>query len=87
MQRAPVSVIIPCYRCTQTIARALASIARQTLAPEEVLLVEDCSNDGGKTLDLLYRLLQEYQDYQVEYRALGLEDAEEFLPSKQNIKH
>jgi AAA+ ATPase superfamily predicted ATPase len=30
------------------------------------------------------RLLQEYQDYQVEYRALGLEDAEEFLPSKQN---
>jgi len=62
MQRGPVSVIIPCYRCTQTIARALASIARQTLAPEEVLLVEDCSNDGGKTLDLLYRLLQEYQD-------------------------
>ena len=27
------------------------------------------------------RLLQEYQDYQVEYRVLGLEDAVEFLPS------
>ena len=31
------------------------------------------------------RLLLEYQGYQVEYRALGLEDAMEFLPSKQNI--
>jgi hypothetical protein len=31
------------------------------------------------------RLLQEYQWYLVEYRALGLEDAVEFLPSKQNI--
>jgi hypothetical protein len=27
------------------------------------------------------RLLQEYQGYQVEYRALGLDDAMEFLPS------
>lgn len=31
------------------------------------------------------RLLQEYQGYQVEYRALGLEDMMEFLTSKQNI--
>ncbi|MHB1400407.1 MAG: ATP-binding protein [Trichloromonadaceae bacterium] len=30
------------------------------------------------------RLLQEYQGYQVEYRALGLEDAVEFLPSGVN---
>ena len=29
------------------------------------------------------RLLQEYQGYQVEYRALGLDDAAEFLPSKE----
>ena len=62
LMRAPISVIIPCYRCTQTIERAVASIARQTLAPEEVLLVEDYSDDEGKTLDLLYRLLQKYQD-------------------------
>ena len=62
MQRAPVSVIIPCYRCTHTIERALTSIAQQTLAPEEVLLVEDCSEDGGKTLNMLHRLLQDYQD-------------------------
>ena len=30
------------------------------------------------------RLLQEYQGYQVEYRALGLEDVAEFLPSKED---
>ena len=30
------------------------------------------------------RLLQEYQGYRVEYCALGLEDAVEFLPSKEN---
>lgn len=60
--RAPVSVIIPCYRCTKTIERAVASIARQTLLPEEVLLVDDCSGDNRKTLDSLYRLQWGYQD-------------------------
>jgi glycosyltransferase involved in cell wall biosynthesis len=70
--RAPVSVIIPCYRCTKTIERAVASIARQTLPPEEVLLVEDCSDDEGKTLDLLYRLPQKYQD-RIELKIISLE--------------
>lgn len=59
---APVSVVIPCYRCTETIERAVASIARQTLAPEEVLLAEDCSDDERITMDLLYRLQQKYRD-------------------------
>lgn len=59
--QSPVSVIIPCYRCTDTIERAVESITRQTLPPEEVLLVEDCSDDDGKTLDSLYRLQQRYQ--------------------------
>lgn len=59
--QAPVSVIVPCYRCTETIERAVASVARQTLPPEEVLLVEDCSDDEGKTLDSLYRLQQKYR--------------------------
>jgi len=58
--RAPISVIIPCYRCAETIERALASIAAQSLLPEEVLLIEDCSGDTGKTLELLRRLQQKY---------------------------
>lgn len=60
--RAPVSVIVPCYRCAETIKRAVASIAQQTLPPEEVLLIEDCSDDEGKTLDSLHRLQLEYRD-------------------------
>lgn len=55
---APVSVIIPCYRCADTIARAVASVARQSLRPETVILIDDLSDDG--TLDELYRLQQEY---------------------------
>ena len=58
---APVSVIIPCYRCTDTIARAVQSVILQTLLPKEILLVEDCSDDGGVTLASLYRLQQNFQ--------------------------
>jgi glycosyltransferase involved in cell wall biosynthesis len=60
--RAPVSVIVPCFRCAETIERAVASIAQQTVPPEEVLLIEDCSDDEGKTLDSLNRLQLEYRD-------------------------
>jgi glycosyltransferase involved in cell wall biosynthesis len=55
-----VSVIIPCYRTASTIARAVGSVVAQTLPSEEILLVDDCSNDGGATLDALYRLPQTF---------------------------
>lgn len=55
---AQVSVVIPCYRCDSTIARAVGSIAQQTLKPYEVILVDDCSGDG--TLAELYRLQSLY---------------------------
>lgn len=58
----PVSTVIPCYRCSQTIGRALASIANQTVLPREVVLVEDASPDDGKTLDALRQLTDEYGD-------------------------
>jgi glycosyltransferase involved in cell wall biosynthesis len=70
--RAPVSVIVPCYRCHETIERAVASIAQQTLLPEEVLLIEDCSDDEEKTLDSLYRLQLEYRD-KVALKIIALE--------------
>jgi len=57
---APVSVVIPCYRCVDTISRAVHSIAQQTLVPSEIILVDDCSGDG--TLELLYRLKNSYPD-------------------------
>ncbi|GAB4365086.1 MAG: hypothetical protein Kow00121_01350 [Elainellaceae cyanobacterium] len=55
---APVTVIIPCYCCTDTIDRTVASVANQTLKPAEVILVDDGSNDD--TPSALKRLQQEY---------------------------
>ena len=43
---ADVSVIIPAWRAVGTIRRALESVAAQTLAPLEVIVVDDGSDDG-----------------------------------------
>src|SRR5690242_4681018 len=51
---APVSVVVPCYRCAAPIDDAVASIAAQTLRPAEVLLVEDASGDD--TIAALHRV-------------------------------
>ncbi|HKT29555.1 glycosyltransferase family 2 protein [Dyella sp.] len=55
---APVSAVVPCYRCAHTIGQAVASIAAQTLRPAEVLLVDDGSGDG--TLQQLEALARSY---------------------------
>lgn len=57
---APVGVIIPCYCCAETIERAVSSVVHQTLKPREILLVEDKSPDGGKTISVLRRLKRKY---------------------------
>ncbi|WP_155315341.1 glycosyltransferase family 2 protein [Desulfosarcina alkanivorans] len=43
---APVSVIIPCFRCQYTLRRALLSIEHQTVQPTEIIIIND-----GNTLD------------------------------------
>ena len=48
--QASVSVVVPCFRCTDTIERAIASVAAQTVVPEEVILVDDASGDGTRML-------------------------------------
>lgn len=59
-EQACVSVIIPCYCCSDTIRRAVASVAEQTLQPVELILVEDCSGDN--TLVTLYKIQSDYPD-------------------------
>lgn len=59
-RRAPVSVVVPCYRCAATIDEAIESIARQTVLPAEILLVEDFSGDGS--LAALHRVAAAYED-------------------------
>lgn len=56
--KALVTVVIPCYRCARTIARALASVAAQTLRPAEVILIDDASGDD--TRDVLKTLGQQF---------------------------
>ena len=65
---APVSVVIPCFRCMDTIGRALASVDRQSWRPAEVLLIEDGSGDG--TLDLLRKLKTTYPSGWIQVVAL-----------------
>ena len=55
---APISVIIPCYRCASTIWRAVDSVFAQSLSPFEVILVEDCS--GDETLGVLQSLQRNF---------------------------
>lgn len=59
---APVSVVIPCYRCAETIERAVASVALQSLMPAEIILIDDFSNDHGMTLAALNRVRQKFGD-------------------------
>lgn len=51
-------MVIPCYRCTSTIDRAIASIAHQTKKPAEVILIEDASGDN--TMAVLRKIEQAY---------------------------
>ena len=39
----PVSVIIPCWKCEETIIRALESVVNQSRQPAEVIVVNDAS--------------------------------------------
>ena len=55
---APVSVIIPCYNCHETISRAVESVFRQTFRPLELILVNDASDSA--TTRLLSELKAEY---------------------------
>jgi glycosyltransferase involved in cell wall biosynthesis len=57
---APVSVVIPCYLCEDTIERAVLSVLRQTMLPREILLVDDASPDEGATVRELKRLASQY---------------------------
>ena len=53
-----VSAVIPCYRCAQTVARAVASVAAQTVPVLELILVDDGSTDS--TAQVLVGLQNQY---------------------------
>jgi len=55
---APVSVVIPCYRSSKTISRAVESVYNQTLKPKEIIIIDDFSND--ETCSHLNKLENQY---------------------------
>jgi len=63
MTAPTVSVIVPAYRASGTIGRALESLSAQTQPPDEILVVDDGSPDAGALRDCVKT-----------YRASGLGD-------------
>lgn len=59
MTSAPISVVIPCYLASLTLRRAVDSVIRQTLPPVEIILIDDASDDFGKTKELISDLYAE----------------------------
>lgn len=58
----PVSVVIPCYNCADTIRRAVASVVAQISLPSEVIIVDDGSSDGGNTREILSEIERKYSE-------------------------
>lgn len=54
-----ISVVIPCYNCEKYISKTIASIIHQTVKPQEILLINDCSTD--KTLEILRETEKKYK--------------------------
>lgn len=65
----PISVVIPCYRCSQTIERAVHSVKNQTESPAEIILVDDAS--GDETLGVLKGIAQQYPEF---YKIVALKN-------------
>lgn len=59
--QSSISVIIPCYRCAETIERTFTSVLNQTLIPLEVILIDDFSDDA--TIELLRKIRNKHPDF------------------------
>ncbi len=57
---APISVIVPCYRCGPSLEVALNSILDQSLPPKEIIIVDDAS--GDQTGDFIISLTKGKED-------------------------
>lgn len=49
MPKPEISIIIPCYNCSEYLPATVESVQRQTMTSWELLLVDDCSDDNGAT--------------------------------------
>jgi glycosyltransferase involved in cell wall biosynthesis len=57
-EQVSASVVVPCWRAGATIARAVSSVAAQSVRPLELLLIDDASGDGS--VHVLQSIAEEY---------------------------
>ena len=58
-----ISVVIPLYNKVAEIERAVRSVVEQSLAPREIIVVDDGSTDGSA--EVVERLMAEYAEYNI----------------------
>lgn len=58
------SVLIPCYNDESTINNVCNSLVNQRKIPDQIVFVDDCSND--KTLDLINEFILNYSNIDIE---------------------
>lgn len=61
MHEPSISVIIPAFNCAEFIVECLESVARQSLTPDEVIVIDDWSNDD--TFEAVGRYGEENPDF------------------------
>lgn len=60
---APISVIVPCFNCANSITNSLESILNQTLSPMELIVVDDASTDDS--CSVIENLIKKYCGYRI----------------------
>lgn len=58
---ASVCVVIPCYNAENTIGRAIESIMSQTLLPQEIIIVDDRSQDAS--CEVISGYIERYKEH------------------------
>ena len=72
-QVASISVVIPCYCCSDVLVRAVESVFSQTLLPAEIILVDDASPDNEKTKLCIKKIASDFANtYPIEIRTIFL---------------
>lgn len=55
---APMSVVIPCFNAHDFLERAVDSVISQSLIPAQLILIDDASTDGGRTVALIASIVE-----------------------------
>jgi glycosyltransferase involved in cell wall biosynthesis len=67
-----VSVIIPCYKSSAFLRRAVDSVLTQTYKPTEIIIVDDASDDSGLTFKCIKKIKKDYIDSGISIRTIFL---------------